>query len=323
MHGWVVGIDLGGTKIDFGLVNPQDQIVIRRRVATEAQGGSQPVIERIAQNIRELEKELPAEERLAAVGICTPGPVDYDAGMLLDPPNLPTMHNTPLRQLLSERLQMPVSVEHDAKAAALGELYYGAGQGERSLVYVIVGTGVGAAFILDGQVYHGLHNFAGEVGHISIDLRGELCGCGSRGCVETYISGPRLARHYRQALELEGWSTTMSGDLSELTGEQVANLAKQGEPLAVRVMTDAGQALGLAIASMAMMLNIDLFIIGGSVAKCGDLLLAPARKVVPHYSFQSVSRTVRIVATTLDTDAPILGSGWLARHALRDSWLAP
>jgi len=322
MQGWVVGIDLGGTKIDFGLVNPQDHIVLRRRVATEAQGGVQPVIERIAQNIRELEKELPAGERIDAVGICTPGPVDYDAGMVLDPPNLPTLHHTPLRQLLSDRLQMPVSVEHDAKAAALGELYYGAGRGERSLAYVIVGTGVGAAFILDGQVYHGLHNFAGEVGHMSIDRHGELCSCGSRGCVETHISGPWLARRYCHALEREGWSTTMSGDLPDLSGEQVTNLAKQGEPLAVRIMTDAGQALGMAIASMAMMLNIDLFIIGGSVAKCGDLLLAPARKVVPHYSFQSVSRTVRIVATTLDTDAPILGSSWLARRAMRDSWLA-
>jgi glucokinase len=316
MPGWVVGIDLGGTKVDFGLVNPQDQIVARRRIATEAQAGVQSVVERLTQNILELEKELPPEERVAAVGICTPGPVDYEAGMLLDPPNLPALHNTPLRQLLADRLQIPVSLEHDAKASALGELYYGAGRGARSMVYVIVGTGVGAAFILNGQVYHGLHNLAGEFGHMTMDRHGELCACGSRGCVETYICGPWLARRYRHAVEMEGWTTSGHHDLLALTGAQVADLAKQGEPLAVHIMTAAGQALGLAIASLAMILNIDLYVIGGSVAKAGDVLLEPARKIMPHYSYQSVSRTVRIVATTLDTDGPILGGSWLARQAL-------
>jgi glucokinase len=314
MSGWVVGIDLGGTKVDFGVVNPENQIVMRRRIATEAQAGVQSVIERLAHNILELEKELPAGEQVAAVGMCAPGPVDYEAGMLLDPPNLPALHNTPLRQLLADRLQRPVSLEHDAKASALGEFYYGAGRGERSMAYVIVGTGVGAAFILDGQVYHGLHNLAGEVGHMPLDRRGELCACGSRGCVETYISGPWIARRYRHVLELEGWSTAVQNDVLNLTGEQVANLAKQGEPLAVRILTEAGQALGLAIASMAMTLNIDLYVIGGSVAKAGDVLLEPARKIVPHYSFKSVSCNIRIVATTLDTDGPILGCSWMARQ---------
>lgn len=315
MNTWVIGIDLGATKIDFGLINPQDQIVGRQRIPTSGEEGPKAVVERIAQSVAELAQKLPEGGQIAAVGICTPGPVDYQAGLLLDPPNLPALHNTPLRQMLSDRLNLPVCLEHDAKAAAVGEFYYGAGRGERSMVYIVTGTGVGAAFIMDGQLYHGLHSFAGEVGHITLDRRGELCPCGSRGCVETYISGPWLARRYQHALEQEGWTYSAHEDRQAITGEKVAHLAKQGDPLAVKILVEAGEALGAAIASLAMILNIDLYVIGGSVAKAGDAFLKPARKIVPHYSHKSVSRYVRIVATELDTDGPILGCGWLARQA--------
>ena len=314
MNEWVVGIDLGATKIDLGLINPQDQIVTHRRIPTQESAGPQTVVERIAQSVAELDKELPEGGHITALGICTPGPVDHQAGMLLDPPNLPALHNTPLRQMLFERLHIPVSLEHDAKAAAVGEFYYGAGRGEQSMVYLVVGTGVGAAIIINGQVYRGLHNFAGEVGHITLDRRGELCSCGSRGCVETYMSGPWLARRYQHALDREGW-TRASANSQTITGEHVSSLAKQGDPLAVKILVEAGEALGTAIASMAMILNIDLYVIGGSVSKAGDLLLQPARKMVPHYAHKSVSRQVRIVATELDTDGPILGCGWLARQS--------
>jgi glucokinase len=316
MKNWVVGIDLGGTKIELGLISPQHQIVARRRIPTEGESGPKTVIERIAQQMTELAKELPEGEQIAALGICTPGPVDFHNGILLDPPNLPGLHHTPLRQLLSERLNMPVSLEHDAKAAGLGEFYYGAGQDADSMVYVVVGTGVGAAIIADGQLYRGERNFAGEFGHMTLNPHGVLCSCGSRGCVETYMSGPWLARNYQRAIDLGGWSSS-SGTPHALTGGEISQLAQQDEPLAVKVMTEAGEALGIAIASLAMVLNIDLYVIGGSVTKSGDLLLEPARKMVPHYSFKSVSPNVRIVATELDTDGPILGCGWQARQLIK------
>ena len=311
MSEWVVGVDLGGTKIDLGLIDPQDRIVARRRVPTGEENGPQAVVERIAQNVAELEQEIPDGQKAAALGICSPGPVDHKQGMLLDPPNLPALHYTPLRQLLIDRLHIPVCLEHDAKAAAVGEFYYGAGKDDDSMVYVVTGTGVGAAIIIDGEIYRGLHNFAGEVGHITMDRNGERCPCGSRGCVETYVSGPWIARRYQKALDQSGATRT-----EEITGEFVARMAKQGEDLAQQVMTNAGEALGIAIASMAMILNIDLYVIGGSVAKAGDVFLEPARKIVPNYSFKSVSPGVRIVATDLDTDGPILGCGWQARHLL-------
>lgn len=316
MSHWVVGIDLGGTKIDLGLVNPHDQIVARRRIPTNGDDGPQAVIERIVKNIAELAKDLPAGDHIAATGICTPGPVDHQNGRILDPPNLPGLHNSPFRQMLSEQLHMPVSLEHDAKAAGLGDFYYGAGRDAKSMVYVVVGTGVGAAVIADGQLYRGEHNFAGEVGHITMDRDGELCSCGSRGCVETYMSGPWLARRYQRAIERGGWEPSVD-DFYAISGEQVATLARQGDPLAVKIVVAAGEALGVAVASMAMVLNIDLYVIGGSVYKCGDLFLNPARRIVPKYSFTSVSSGVRIVATELDTDGPILGCAWQARQAIK------
>jgi glucokinase len=214
---------------------------------------------------------------------------------------------------LTDRLSLPVSLEHDAKAAALGEFYYGAGMNDQSMVYIVVGTGVGAAIIVDGEIYRGLHNFAGEVGHITLDRNGELCSCGSRGCVETYMSGPWLARRYQHVIEQEG-RTTSADDWQTITGERISQLADQGDPLAVKTLVDAGEALGVTVASLAMILNLDLYVIGGSVAKCGDMFLGPARKLVPRYSFKSVSSGVRIVANELDTDGPILGCGWLARQ---------
>ena len=307
MKDWVVGVDLGATKIALGLIDPADRIVAYRRMPTDAGDGPQPVVERIAQSVAELEKELPSGQRIAALGICSPGPLDHQAGIIIDPPNLPGLHHSPFRQMLTDRLNLPVNLEHDAKAAALGEYYYGAGRGARSMVFLIVGTGIGAAMIIDGELYRGARNSAGEVGHITLDRNGELCTCGSRGCVETYAAGPWLAYHYQAALE-------QNAAQAPATGEQVAHLAEQGDALAIQIMAEAGDALGAAVASLAMILDIDLYVVGGSVAKSGDLLLEPARKGVPRYSHQSVAARVRVLATQLGGDGPILGCGWQARQ---------
>lgn len=314
MAGYVIGADLGGTKIELGLVDPADRIIARKRIATEAERGPASVVERIAACVDELASHLPSQERIAAMGMCTPGPVDHVNGVLLDPPNVQGLHYAPLGALLTDRLGFPVRLEHDAKAAALGEFYFGAGRGEQSMVYIIVGTGVGAALIMDGAVYRGMHNSAGEFGHTVLDRNGLLCSCSNRGCVETFMSGPRLAQWYE--IMQAGRQSAAQSPQPALTGEVVATLAAQGDPVAVAVITQAGEALGAAIATLAMIVNIDLYVVGGSVAKCGELLLAPARQAVPRHAFASVASHVRVVASGLDTDAPILGCAWLARQQL-------
>jgi glucokinase len=311
MTDYVVGIDLGGTKIDLGLVDPENTIVRRKRIPTYSERGAESVVERIADVVAEFGRELPIGGQIAALGICTPGPVDHVSGTLLTLVNLPGLSNTPLRAMLAERLKLPVRLEHDAKAAALGDFHYGAGRDAQSMAYTTIGTGVGAALIIDGQLYYGDRNASGEVGHITIDRYGEMCSCGTRGCVETYMSGPWLARRYQRVLAGRGAPADTS-----VTGERVAELAQSGDPLARQIVTEAGEALGIALASMAMIVNIDLNVIGGSVAKLGDLLLEPARRTMPQYCFRALGAGVRIVSSALEDRGPILGCAWMARDAL-------
>jgi glucokinase len=243
--------------------------------------------------------------------------VDNAAGTLLDPPNLGGLHYAPFQQMLSTRLGIPVEIDHDAKAACLGEFYYGAGRGERSMTYVITGTGVGSATILNGKMLRGQNNTAGEIGHVPLDRNGELCSCGSRGCVETFIAGPWLARRYQKKIQAAHSGT--AANAAEISAVDVVDLALAGDELARQVMEEAGSALGAAVATLAMVLDVDLFVVGGSVVKAGDLLLEPARRAVPRHCYRSVGCGVRIVATEIGEDGHLLGCGWMARHALAEA----
>jgi glucokinase len=313
MDDWVVGIDLGATKIALGLVGPDNCVAAGCRFPTAPLDGPAAAVERMAQAVERLSERVPAGGRVRAAGICTPGPLDLEAGVLVEPPNLPGWRRVPLRHMLSERLGLHVSLEHDARASGLGEYHYGAGRGERSMVYIVVGTGVGAAIIADGHPYRGLCGTAGEVGHITIDPRGDLCSCGSTGCVETFTSGPHLARRYQRVLEQDcvppdEWPT------EPITGETVTRLAGLGDPRALQVMEQAGEALGTAIGSLAMILDIELYVIGSSVSKCGDILLEPTRRAIARHAYRSVADRVRVVCSELGDEAPILGCAWLARN---------
>ena len=300
----VIGIDLGGSKIALGLVNSRDEILARRRIDTNADAGLPSVIDRIAAEVDALEAMLPAGEKLTGAGIGVPGPVDHISGDLLTLVNLPGISNTPFRSVLQGRLSLPVVLNHDAKVAALGEFHFGAGRERESMIYIVIGTGVGAAIIYQGELIYGESNTAGESGHMTVDPNGHQCHCGSRGCLETYTGGPALSKHYAAA----------TGEV--IAGAEVTDRALNGDELALKLLRSAGHALGIAIASLAMTLNIEQFVIGGSVVQAGDLLLEPARESLKEYSFKAVSARLRVVESTLGEDAPILGAAWMARNLL-------
>ena len=298
---WVIGIDLGGSKIALGLVSPGDEIVSRRRINTNADDGVEKVTERIAAQVDSLKRDLPGAATITGVGIGTPGPVDHVSGDLHTLVNLPGISNTPFRRILQEKLGLTVKLDHDAKVAALGEFHFGAGRGRESMIYIVIGTGVGAAIIYGGKLIYGESNTAGESGHMTVDPDGHLCHCGSRGCLEAYTSGPALAKHY----------ATASGEA--ISGAEVTQRALEGDAVAVRTLKEAGRALGIAIASIAMTVNIEQFVIGGSVAGAGDFLLDPARESLKGYSFEAVAAKVRVSASSLGEDAALLGAGFMAR----------
>ncbi len=300
----VIGIDLGGSKIALGLVSAQDEILARRRIDTDADAGLQSMVERITAEVAALQITLPRAEAVSAVGVGAPGPLDHRKGELLTLVNLPGISNTPFRRALEERLSLPVALDHDAKAAALGEFHFGAGRGRDSMIYIVIGTGVGAAIIYEGALIYGESNSAGESGHMSVDPNGRRCHCGSRGCLEAYAGGPALSRQY----------AALTGET--FAGDEIAARARRGDENALQVFHAAGRALGIAIASLAMTLNIETFVIGGSVAKAGDLLLGPSRESLKGYSFRAVSARVRVIASGLGEDAPILGAAVLARRLL-------
>ncbi len=307
MESCVVGIDLGATKVAMGLVDSAGTLVASERFLTEALRGPEFTLDRISTVIDRFKATCIGA--VSAVGVCSPGPVDHVRGIILDPPNL-GWRNVPFRQMLCERLGLPVTLEHDAKAAALGEFHFGAGKGRvvNDLVYVIVGTGVGAAIILNGQLYRGRNNAAGEIGHVTIHRHGEPGSSGVPGCVESYMSGPYLVKQYAKRVGATG-----SAD-GALTGQDIVQRAQLGDPIAITVMNDAGDALGAAVATMAMLMDVSFFVIGGSIAKAGDLLLAPARKAVWKYAFDSVAQRIEIQATQLHETGAILGCAWQARQ---------
>lgn len=309
---WVVGVDMGATKIAAGLVDPQNQIVQKRYAETGAVEGPAAVVDRIAACVAQLQAYLPSGEQIAALGVCSPGPVDHINGMILDPPNLTGWVNVPLQKMLESRLGMPAPIEHDAKAAALGEFYFGAGQGSGSMIFVVVGTGVGAAIIVGGELYRGPANSAGEVGHITVDMNGPACSCGSNGCLEVYTAGPDLVDRFREAI-----AGARLDCPPEIDGKTIARLAAEGQPQAVQIFQQAGQALGTGIATMAHLFDITTYIIGGSVAQAGDLLLEPARQAARYRAFASIGSRVTITASPLGDNAPILGLAEMARRAAR------
>lgn len=298
MTNWNIGVDLGATAFKCGLISPAWKIVARNHAPTRASQGPAQAADRIAENVRALQQQIPSGAKLNALGICSPGPVDHHTGIIVDPPNL-GWRNVPFAQMLSERLGIPVSLEHDAKAAALGEYHFGAGRGAKALCLIIIGTGIGGAFIFDGKLHRGEQDAAGEIGHITVDMDGPICTCGAQGCVQSFASGLAIIHAYNFAARQNVESA-----------ESIVRAAQAGDGIAVRVFQRAGRALGAGIAAIAQTLDVSTFVLFGSVVKAGELLLAPAREAVPRYALKSISTRVRIVTSELENDAGILGAAW-------------
>lgn len=301
----LAGIDIGGTKIHIAIGTADGSIVADKRLPMNPSESAEAMVDRIVDATRELAIRPADSGRIAAVAVCCPGPIDYQRGVILDPANIPNLHGAPLRDLLQERFAVPVDLEHDAKAAALGEYWFGGGSASGSMVYIVIGTGVGAGIILDGEIYRGERNYAGEIGHVSFRPDGPVCSCGSHGCVELYLAGPDLVDRYRQ-----GGSVERSEDLTAIG---VVERARNGEQLAGLTLSDAGEALGFAVATTAMILDVTEYVIGGSVAKADELLLQPARRAVPRYSYASVAERVTIRRGQLGGRAPLVGCLQIAR----------
>ena len=314
----VVGIDLGGTKIQSVVADQGGRILGQDRRPTLAAKGPDAVVDRIvASALGAIEQSGVDRPSLPAVGVSAPGPCDFEQGVLLDPPNLPGWHSVPLAALLQERLGLPTFLENDANAAALGELRYGAARGARHLIYLTISTGIGGGLILDGRIYRGANGTAGELGHVGVDPRGPLHSCGLRGCLEVMASGTAIARLAREAVAA-GRSERLAAAAApgELTAVHVQEAAAAGDPAAAEILDTAAQYLAIALAGFLNIFNPEVVVIGGGASHIGDRLVEPAIARAKEMAFRLPAETVRFRTAALEGRAEALGVAALARESV-------
>lgn len=317
----VIGaLDLGGTKIAAVVATPEGHILGRSRRPTEALEGPQAGLGRLIATLRVALEEGGLRPRdLAGVGLAAAGPVDREAGHLSAAPNLPGWAGVPLRDLLAEALGVPVWMENDASAGALGEHRFGAGRGLRHMLYMTLGTGIGGGIIVDGELYGGALGTAGEFGHMSLSADGPTCTCGSRGCLEVLASGTALAREGAAAVE-QGRApllARMAAEGGPVTARLVHEAARRGDPGALAVVQQVAEYLGAGLANLVNIFNPEAILIGGGLAEMGSLLLDPAIEMARQRAFKLPMGAVRISVGSLGDEAGVMGAVALVAAATK------
>ncbi len=309
---FILGVDLGGTKIAAALATTRGEMLVRGRSPTHAQAGPDAVIEGICATINEVLSAKALEpSRLLGIGIAAAGIIDSANGKVIFSPNLPGWHEVPLRDAIEQQFGIPTYLGNDANLAALGEWHFGVGEKVANLIYVTVSTGIGGGIIADGKLYTGACGAAGEIGHMTIDVNGPRCRCGNVGCWEALASGTALAREAVMRIT-EGARTSIielvGGDVSKIDAKIVGLAARQGDELAQDLVSHLGYYFGVGLANLVNIFNPELILIGGGVAKIGDLLLQPAIKVVKERAFSASANAVEIKPAILGDDSGIMGA---------------
>jgi len=312
-----IGLDIGGTKISGGVIDGNGVTLAKGRRDTPAHD-PEAIVEEAASLIR----GLSLEHQVGAVGVACAAYIDRPGSTVLFSPNL-AWRDVPLKQRLESVLDLPVTIENDANAAAWGEFRFGAATGVQNLVMVTVGTGIGGGIVVDGVLMHGAFGVAAELGHMRVVPDGIRCGCGNRGCWEQYASGSALVREARELVvsgtpQAARLSELCGGDPKALSGPDVTGAAAEGDPAAVELLADLGTWIGEGMASVAAILDPELVVLGGGVSGAGRLLLDPA---VAAFRRQLTGRghrpEARFAMASLGNDAGMIGAADLAARARR------
>jgi glucokinase len=290
MRKLIVGIDIGGTKVAGGLVDRRGRLVYSRIVPTLAEKGFKASSQQILRLIGRMIRRAGGKQSVEGIGMCAPGPLNPKTGMVIDAPNLPGWRNVPLARMVEQRFGLPAKVENDANAAGLAEVLFGAAAGYRDVFYVTVSTGIGTGIVIEKKIYHGKNGVAGEGGHVSIDYRSPYrCGCGSLGCIEALAAGPAMARRARVRLEQEHSVPSLlrdltRGELSRITPKMIEHAARAHDAVARSIIEETGFYLGVWLAGMIALLDPDVIVIGGGIARIGKPLFDKIRETIPQYS---------------------------------------
>ncbi|MFC5468389.1 ROK family protein [Cohnella suwonensis] len=318
-----IGIDVGGTNIVGGVVEESGAVIRKVKRPTEANAGSEAVLDRITDIVRELRESLADGVDATAVGVGIPGLVDPDAGLSRFAGNL-GWRNVPVVRELEKRIGLPVVIDNDVKLYVYGEAVAGAGRGSRHVLGITIGTGIAAAIVNDGAIYHGFKSMAGEIGHVRMDGVNERCSCGLAGCLETVASASGMVRQTRKALR-EGRESVLRdwfpGDeaFAGLTAAHLSRAMDEGDALATAVMTRAGMLNGRALAAAAMTISPEVIVVGGGGALAGDRLMEPLRNELYGLLLPDFREGLKVVLAENNDEAGIIGSALYARKRMMES----
>jgi glucokinase len=309
----VAGIDIGGTKIALALETHSGERVATRRLPTHVKLGPNKILENILQELGEMLAETNAN--LTSIGIGCPGPIDIERGLVLSPANLPEWINFPIVELVNKRFGVPVSLDNDANAAALGEYFYGAGRGFKDVFYVTISTGIGGSIICQGRVHHGVQSGAGEIGHAIVKPDGTPCRCGTSGCLETIASGTGIARRMRETLAAQNGKNIEK--FADVTAETVVEAVRSGDETARKIWDETIKYLAIGIGNAITLLAPEAVIIGGGVSEAGELLLEPLRREIEKNVTMVPIKKIKILKSSLGGESGVCGALMIGQRTVQ------
>jgi glucokinase len=309
-----LALDIGGTNVKCGLVSRAGEILLFRSFPTHEAAGPQNLIALIVRKLKELWAEAGGSRRPRALAIGFPGWLKPKEGLVVGAPNIPGWKDVPITRLMSQALDIPALLENDANLYALGEWLTGAGKGSDNELVVTLGTGVGGGLILGGRIWSGSFTSAAEIGHIHIAGNTRVCGCGRTGCLETVASALAEATIFKERM-LAGAETKFKGKPEEVTAETMMELASQGDPLALQVFREAGEALGSVLSGIFNLLGLEKAVIGGGGAGAYEFLEPAITEVMGQHILTATMDEIRIVKGVLGGNAPLVGAAALLAAA--------
>ncbi len=309
----IIGIDIGGTNIKFGIVSSTGKISNEFSLPTFSEINPKKVLEQISLGINRILKDKSLMQ-FEGIGIGIPGKVDAKKGTVTSAPNFAEWDRVNVKQLLSRKFKTRIELDNDANCAALGELHFGIGKKIKSFVMITLGTGVGGGIVVNGKLIRGESGGAGEIGHISIDYQGPLCKCGQRGCIEAYAGNNYIKQRTVQKLHEYSESIIIDlvqNDLNKIEPKIIFEASVNGDELANKILSDTGKYIGIGLASVINILDIKTFIIGGGISAAGSVLIDSIENSIKEHGIKEIVKDVKVYPAKLKNKAGILGAASL------------
>ncbi len=308
----VIGVDLGGTNIKSAIVDEKGNIIKNVTIPTFAERGYKLVVEQIEKAISML-----ISDEIDGIGIGSPGIVSAEKGTISYPPNFPGWKVVNMKKILEAKFNKPVFVENDANAAAIGEYIYGQKMKKPNFIMVTLGTGVGGGIFYKGELMRGETGGAGEVGHISIDYKGEKCNCGSTGCIEAYAGNQKIIYSVNNKIKTHSESKVfelLGNDLTGLEPKVLFEAAKLGDEFSIKAIAEIGEYLGYGLSNAVNLLDIATIIVGGGVSGFGDFILNPMENIIKSRVMKSIQPRVKVMRSKLGNEAGVKGAASLVKY---------